>query len=315
MKKILTFALAAVAAMSSVSCIKGNDSWSEMQSVMPGVTIYQMAMNQNVISLLPANAGMRVAMLVSEALSQDPDYDLANLSQVTSSNRKVLSALFNSMTTVVPVDGVGYRVTFSDGAEQAFGLILSGSMLVRTNGVVSLADGGMWTVEMENVTVSTSSSSSTSSSTTKLVLDGGTTSLTCDGNGSFSVEARNFRTHFEGASIYSNWSGSFLVKAPDASLTYSGCAGETFDVTGSASGPTMYTADEIFNTPLTIDYTLDNGVYSRMQIVEGTQTCQLTNSSEYSPTIFPSSTVVYEWTLSGNTYSYKISYNGAVYPN
>lgn len=313
MKKILTFALAAAAALSMGGCIKSNDTWGEMQSVMPGVTIYQMAMNQNVISMLPANTGLRVAMLVSEALYQDPDYDLTNLSQLTSSNRYVLSALFNSMTRVEPVDGVGYRVTFSDGAEQAFGLILSGSMLVRTNGLTSLADGGLWTVEMQDVTVSTTSSSSSQS--TRLLLEGGTTSLTCDGNGTFTVDARNFRTHFEGASVYSNWTGHFIVKAPDASLTYAGCNGETFDVTGSASGPTMYTADELFSTPLTVDYTLDEGVYSGMQIVEGTQTCRLPNVSEYSPTTFPSPSVVYEWTLSGNTYSYKITYNGSVYPN
>lgn len=316
MKKILTF-VAAVAMLSFQGCIKNDNSWSEYQSVLPGMTIYQLAMNQNTIALQPADAAMRVAMLVAEALSQDPESDLSNLDEVSVSNVKVLSSLFNTQTEIEALVSGNYRITFSDGIAQAgSGLVLSGAIQIQTNGTKSLADGGTWTVTPENLTVRASSDGSTSSSSSKIFLDGGMTNITCDGNGQFSVSVSGFRSHFDGSSIYSNWTGEFTVTAPDASYTYEKCSKKNFKVTGSASGPTMYTADAILSQPLTIRYSLTDGLYRGLLIVDGTQTCTLPNASEYSTTDFPAPTVVYYWTYNetANSRSYRITYNGSVYP-
>lgn len=316
MKKILTFALATAVALSFSGCIKKDNSWSEYQSVLPGMTIYQLAMNQNNIALTPANAGIRLSILVAEALSQDPESDLTNLDDVTVSQVKVLSALFNSTTEVEALVSGNYKITFDSNVQQnGSGLALSGSMKVMTNGVKSLADGGTWNVVMENMVISSSSSSSTSGST-KIFLDSGVTNITCDGAGQFTVDVSGFRSHFEGSTVYSNWTGRFMVKAPDASATYEKCAGKFFDVSGNASGPTMYTADALLSQPLTISYTLQDGLYKGFQILDGTQTCTLPNASEYSTSDFPASTVVFQWTYdeSAKTPSYRVTYNGTVYP-
>lgn len=315
MKKILTFALAAVAMMSFQGCIKNDNSWSEYQSVLPGMTIYQLAMNQNTIAMEPADAGMRLAMLVAEALSQDPESDLTDLDEVTVSSTRVLPSLFNSMTEVEALVSGNYRITFSDGAQQnGSGLVLSGAIQVQTNGVKSLADGGTWSLTTENLTIQATSSSG--STTSKIFLDGGVTNITCDGAGQFTVSVSGLRSHFDGSSIYSNWSGEFTVTAPDASLTYEKCLKKNFKVSGSASGPTMYTADAILSQPLTIRYTLTDGLYRGLLIVDGVQTCTLPNVSEYSMTDFPASSVVYTWTYNeaSNSRTYSISYNGSVYP-
>lgn len=311
MKKFVTFALAAVAALSLSGCMKGSNSWEEMQPVMPGVYIYQMAMNQNVVSMQPANAGMRLAMLISEALSQDPEYDLTKLSLVkSSSNRYVLPALFNEGTTVEVVEGTGYRIKFNENMQQTSGLILSGSMLVRTNGSASLVDGGTWMITPESVTVTSPATSSSQS--TKIIINGGVTTIACVGS-TYTISISGFSIHFDEATIDSNWSGSFRVTVPDASYTYETCSGKQFEVEGAASGATMYTATE--TTPLTINYSLESGKYYGMQIVSGTQTCKLPNPFEYSTSIFPADEVAYTWLYNeiNSSYTYQVSYNGATW--
>lgn len=316
MKKFVTFALAAVAALTFPGCMKSGSSWEEIQRVAPGMNIYWMAMNQNEVAMQPANAGMRLAMLVSEALSQDPEYDLTKLGEVTVSGKNVLSKLFNagmtslSGTTVEVVDGIGYRIKFDENMQQTSGLILSGSMLVRTGNTPSLAAGGTWTVTPENVTVTRPSTSGSQS--TKIIISGGATTIVCAGS-TYTISINGFVTHFDEASISSNWSGSFRVTVPDASYTYETCSGKQFEVEGAASGATMYTATE--TTPLTINYSLESGKYYGMQIVSGTQTCKLPNPFEYSTSIFPADEVTYTWLYNeiNSSNTYQVSYNGATW--
>lgn len=312
----MTFMLAAAAMLSFEGCLKNDESWNKYQSVMPGMTIYQLAMNQNTISLIPADAGMRMAILVAEALSQNPESNLLDLDEITVSNVRVLPSLFNSLTEVELLSDGNYRITFSDAAQQAgSGLVVSGSVLIQTYGTKSLAEGGSWSIVMENLTVSSGTSSS-GSTTSKLLLESGATTIACDGAGVFTISVNGFRSHFDGNSIYSNWSGQFVVTAPDASMTYAKCSKKNFEVSGSAKGPTMYTADAILSQPLTINYTLTDGLYRGLQIIDGTQTCTLPNSIEYSASDFPAATVVYYWTYneSSNSATYQVSYNGSVYP-
>lgn len=316
MKKILTFALAALTALSFPGCMKSGSSWEDMQPVMPGMYIYQMALNQNVIAMEPASAGMRLAMLVSEALAQDPDYDLTKLADVKASDKPVLTTLFNSQTEIEVIgtnDNVeSYRIKFKEGMQQADGLVLSGSMLVRTNGAKSLAEGGTWDIILEDVTATSTSSSGGSQQTTKIYINGGMTRITNAGD-VYAITISGLSSNFDESSITSSWSGNFKVTVPDATYTYETCAGKLFKLEGIASGQSMYAASEL--VPLSLSYSVSEATYAGLQIVDGKQTCKLTNPLEYDPTAFPSSEVVYYWTLNelNNTVSCQISYNGSVY--
>lgn len=313
MKKMLTFALAALTALSFTGCMKSGNSWADMQPVLPGVSIYNKTLNQNIIAMEPASAGMRLAMLVSEALAQDPAYDLTKLNEVTASGKTVLSTLFSSGTTVEVV-GTGdniesYRIKFSEGVQQANGLVLSGSVLVHTNGSKSLAAGGSWNIEPESLVVTTLDEQQQS---TKISITGGTTRIVNSGD-TYTITINGMVASFENSSIASNWSGSFTVTAPNAAYTYSTCAGKFFKVDGSASGQSMYAASGAI--PLSLSYSVTGASYIMTQIIDGKQVCKLTNPLEYDPTVFPSPEVTYLWTLNGlnNTFSCQITYNGTVY--
>lgn len=314
MKKLMTWALAAVAAMAFPGCMKNSNPWDGIEKVAPGMQIYNTATFQNSVSMQPADAAMRLAMLVSEALSQDPDCDLTKLGEVTVSNKNLLSQLFNAGmtsqggTSVEVVEGVGYRIRFDENVQQTSGLYLSGSVLVTTNGTASLASGGTWDVTPENVTVK--SVSPPLQQAAKIVIDGGATRIVCVGR-EYTVSLTGFRTRFDESTIESNWSGRFKVTAPDAAYTYETCAGELFQVEGVASGASMYTASGL--SPLSMSYSLSDARFARLQIVDGTQTCRLTDPLEYDSSVFPSPEVIYRWTLNeaNNTVSYRISYNGS----
>lgn len=318
MKQIKTLALALVATLSLAGCVKNNNAWSAFEPVRPGMLIYSMGTNQNYVALEPANVGMRVAMLVSEALSQDDKYDLSKLSEVVSatSGKNVFDALFVANTNMTvrarieTVEGIGFRVTFPEGSQMPDGIYLTGVFTVRTNGTPSLAPGGVWNVECSDVTVK---SNPVSGQPQQIIhIESGSTQITSDGAGKFDIAISSLRCNFDKSSIYSDWTGRFSVKAPYAQYTYKTCGGQAFTVSGSASGPTMYTGNASIGSPLTVNYSVSDATYYGMQIVNGTQTCTLPYISEYDPAEYPSSTVTYRWVFSPatNLISYSITYNG-----
>jgi len=78
-KLIATIALAALA---FTSCIKENDTWKEMLPVQPGMYIYQLATDQDKLAMRPANAALRLAMLLAEADKQGEDVLSADLKEI-----------------------------------------------------------------------------------------------------------------------------------------------------------------------------------------------------------------------------------------
>lgn len=315
MKRIL--ATIALAALTLSSCMKEDNTWKEMQPVLPGTTIYQFTMNQNMLAMQPANVGMRVAMLVAEALAQDSEADLSALGSVTVDKLNVLSALFNDRTTIARLSDGNFRVTFSENSQMPDGLYLKGSMLVTTNGTNLLADGGTWEVNMEDVEAKAVSTSTTTggTETMTIIFDDGSTSITGNGNGSFSIRVSGFQSHIKDQNFVSNWNGYFDLTAPDASLTYTACHGKKFDVEGRASGPkTIYSGDG--TEDLSMSYKLEDGVYIGLQIVEGVQTCEFPNPFQYNATAIPYSTVYYTWTYNetDRRTSYQIQYGPYIYP-
>ena len=98
-KLIATIALAALA---FTSCIKENDTWKEMLPVQPGMYIYQLATDQDKLAMRPANAALRLAMLLAEADKQGEDVLSADLKEIVvkkgDASIKVWETLFGAHT-------------------------------------------------------------------------------------------------------------------------------------------------------------------------------------------------------------------------
>lgn len=315
-KLIATIALAALA---FTSCIKENNIWEEMRPVQPGRHIYQLATNQDKLAMRPANAALRLAMLLAEADKQGEDVLSADLKEIVvkkgDASIKVWETLFGAHTKLER-QGEDYLITYSDEAQLPDGFFMAGSVLVKTNGTKVLNQSSYsapWTVEMQDLKVFVYSDTGMRQA---FNFDGGETTLYFDGDDSYIINASSFRIHLDNVDASSNWSTikPYTLRAEDSSLAYSLCSGKDFKVEGSASGPTLYSSD--MTQAVGMGYELINGVYRGMQIISGTQECRFLSPLEYDTTQFPASSVTYEWSYdsSTNTVFQKIRYNGYVYP-
>ena len=311
------FATIALAALAFTSCIKENNTWKEMLPVQPGMYIYQLTTNQDKLAMRPANAALRLAMLLAEAEKQGEDVLSADLKEIVvkkgDASVKVWETLFGAQTKLTR-QGEDYLITYSDEAQLPDGFFMTGSVLVKTNGAKVLHESSYsapWTVEMQDLKVIAYSDTGVRQA---FNFDSGETSLYFDGGDSYTIEASSFNIHIDNVDASSNWTGSYTLRAEDSSLAYSLCTGKDFKVDGSASGPTVYSSDVAQSVGM--GYDLTNGVYRGTQIISGTQECRFTSYLEYNTTQFPASTVTYEWSYdsSSNTIYQKIYYNGYVYP-
>lgn len=314
------FATIALAALAFTSCIKEDNSWKERQPVLPGISIYETTMSQNTLAMQPANAGMRLAILLAEADKQGLDLAEADLKNVKVESTLVQEALFGSGTKITRQTDGNYLITYNEDSRLPGGIYMSGSILVKTNGSVVLIEAitNAWTVEMQDLKLY---ATDVNGYRQTYLLEDGQTSLRPNGDGSYSINVMGFRAQMklvnsEVSAPYSSWSGNFTLTAEDSSLAYSLCAGKNFKVFGSASGPTIYSTAQSGGDGVGMGYELENGIYRGLVIVSGTQECRFTSYFEYDTTQFPASSVRYEWTFNeaANTYSYKIYYNNYVYP-
>lgn len=311
-KLIATIALAALA---FTSCIKENDTWKEMLPVQPGMYIYQLATDQDKLAMRPANAALRLAMLLAEADKQGEDVLSADLKEIVvkkgDASIKVWETLFGAHTKLER-QGEDYLITYSDEAQLPDRFFMAGSVLVKTNGTKVLNQSSYsapWTVEMQDLKVFAYTNTGLRSA---FNFDGGETTLYFDGADSYIIGASSFRIHLDNVDASSNWTGRYTLRAEDSSLAYSLCSGKDFKVEGGASGPTLYSSD--MTQAVGMGYELTNGVYRGMQIISGTQECRFLSPLEYDTTKYPASSVTYEWSYdsSTNTVFQKIRYNGYV---
>ena len=307
------FATIALAALAFTSCIKEDSTYKDMLPIQPGRSIYQLTMNQNTIAMRPANAALRLAMLLAEADKQELDLATAELDKVKVGNTTVQSDLFGSLTKIER-QGDDYLITYSENSMLPDGLYMKGSVLVKTNGAKVLNQSSYsapWTVEMQDLKVFAYTNTGLRSA---FNFDEGETTLYFDGADSYIIGASSFRIHLDNVDASSNWTGRYTLRAEDSSLAYSLCSGKDFKVEGGASGPTLYSSD--MTQAVGMGYELTNGVYRGMQIISGTQKCRFLSPLEYDTTKYPASSVTYEWSYdsSTNTVFQKIRYNGYVYP-
>ncbi len=307
------FATIALAALAFTSCIKEDSTYKDMLPIQPGRSIYQLTMNQNTVAMRPANAAMRLAILLAEADKQGLDLATAELDKIKVGNALIQTNLFGSLTKIER-QGDDYLITYSENAVLPDGLYMKGSVLVKTNGAKLLNEAqynSPWEVEMKDLKVIAYSEQGT---TQTFHLTSGRTTLYYEEGGLYMIDVQAFQANIDNVEASSNWSGSFNLRAEDSSLAYSLCAGKNFKIEGEASGPTVYSSATAKSVGMS--YELEDGVFRGTQIISGTQVCSFTSYFEYDTAAYPASTVTYEWTYdsTANRIYQKIYYNGYVYP-
>lgn len=309
------FATIVLAAFALSSCIKEDDSYKELLPLRPGMNIYSMTMTQNAVAMQPANAGIRLAMLLAEAAKQYPetelkDVDLTKL-KIEGNSNSVMALLFTAGTKIERQADGDYKITYNGDYQQYDGFFLKGSMLVKTGGVEQLKDthgGQVWQVEIEE---GLTLSARDVNGLIQVNMEGGSTTLYNEGL-SYTISLSGISASFENASVSSSWRGDFSLRGANADLVYSECRGKDFKVSGEASGPSVYVGSDSSN--LRLGYYLSSGsVYRSGQIIEGTQECSF-ESYNYDTSAYPSPDVKYVWSNNGSTLYQKIYYNGYVYP-
>lgn len=312
MKRI--FATLMLAALALSSCVKENDSYKDWLPVQPGQYIYTYVMTQDRVAMQAANAGMRVAVMAAEVAKQRAaGEDEVTIGTVKYNNQLLLSALFNSGTKIEETAD-GYMLTFLKDYLMPDGFHLGGSLLVRTGGAAELANGAEWSVEMQP-DFKLYSDSAYGSVQSQVNMYGGTTTLTDNQDGSYTIRLSGIAAEVDGSHIgSSNWSTSdegFVLRPEDEKVTlaYSSCHGETFRINGSASGLSIY-ANMSESRPLSMSYTVTDGLFVGLRIIGGTQECGFTSTSDYDTAVYPAPDVRVEWT-NGQS---RIFYNGNVYP-
>lgn len=310
------FATIVLAAFALSGCIKEDDSYKELLPLRPGMNIYSMTMTQNAVAMQPANAGIRLAMLLAEAAKQYPetelkDVDLTKL-KIEGSSNSVMTLLFTAGTKIERPDDGSYKITYNEEYQQPDGFYLKGSVLVRTNGAEQLKDAQVdkvWQVEIQDDLKVLSRSNY---GTQTVHMDGGSTTLRSNGGGSYTIAVSGFSANIDQSSVYSDWSADFTLSGANADLVYSECRGKDFKVSGDAGGYSMYTG--IDSSSLRMSYYLSSGsVYRSGQIIEGTQECSF-ESYNYDTSAYPWSNVKYVWSNDGNQLYQKIYYGDYVYP-
>lgn len=307
------FATIALAALAFTSCIKEDSTYKDMLPVQPGRNIYQLTMNQNTVAMRPANAAMRLAILLAEADKQGLDLATAELDKIKVGNVLIQNNLFGSLTKIER-QGDDYLITYSENAVLPDGLYMKGSVLVKTGGAKLLNEAqynSPWEVEMKDLKVLAYSENGT---TQTFHLNSGRTTLYYEEGGLYMIDVQAFQANIDNVEASSNWNGNFNLRAEDSSLAYSLCAGKDFKVEGEASGPTVYSSEMAKSVGMS--YELEDGVFRGTQIISGTQVCGFTSYFEYDTAAYPASTVTYEWTYdsTANRIYQKIYYNGYVYP-
>ena len=314
MKKTI-FGFALLTAALFAGCVKSDNSYKELQPVLPGMYIYSNAASQNDLALLPANAGMRFAVLLAEARKQGK-----SVTEVTDSDKHLLQSVMfgtsvSKIETATEENGLAagdYRLTFRP--EESFWgtFCLGGQLVVKTGGqLLEAGTAATWEIVPGPGFVANVLSQGDKQT---LEFTEGSTTISSSGDGSYRVMLYNIRTNFTGSSCASDWSGSYRLRPDAPSLAYSDCHGKQFAAEGTFGGETIFSFN-MDNMPTRMSYTLSNGIYFNSgNAYTGRVSCALTGYGDYPIASYPSPTVEVEWSMDeSGRLSRVISYNGAIY--
>lgn len=290
MKKGL-IALLLTLPMLLTSCLGSSDS--EPDPVAPGIAIYNAAYTRNRFALVPADAGMRLAMLLTEADKQEL---VENRLGVTVDGKSVKQVLFSN-DAVITQNGTKYTIEFRKSQWYYY----EGIVEVETNGVALDDDSAEWTI-------TTSGLKAYINNGLGIVeydyADEGKTLLYNDG-GYYQVDLSDIRLSGSDFTLLSGWSGRFELNGPAATLAYSDCRGGEFKMNGSAQDDDL--SWEAKNVRYKGFENTDTGQINGL-LLAGEMNCAFVGN--YSTEAYPSPKVKVEVSSDGKLVT--ITYNGVV---
>ncbi|MDE6570109.1 MAG: hypothetical protein K2K43_05755 [Alistipes sp.] len=300
MKKGL-IALLLVLPLSLTACLDGDSTPDPMQ---PGYNIYNVASLQKNLALIPADAGIRLAMLLAEAdklgLSNGE-----NMYLPVEGHDQMISLkeqLFSNDTSITE-EGTQYRIEYKHGyTNESY----DGAIVVETGGrLLSATDAdnaweisatgfkiyfrGTLAYEYEEVPV-------------RIYREGS----------AYEIEVVYSRIRYAGGgNLTSNCSGRFTFTATNPSLAYSDCHVDNADykLNGYLAGRSFSSlntegkATDVRYEAENLRYKQQNG---SMRVNSGTEKCSLTGIFDYDHAYYPSTTVEVVYTNGQAT----VSYNG-----
>lgn len=299
------------------SCLNsnGNNDYDKMEPVRPGIVIYNAAQSQNIASMQPADIALRLAFLRAEAEKQGMLDDMSSVTIAGVGNWKNLLFGVGTSITEDTNDPGTYVIQYNNsGGQRPYDSFTRlGSVRVRTNGVaLENTDGSnRWTVTLESQ---------------KLTVTGGNTvTIATTGDTYIYHTDAAYEIGFNHAAAYidearkANWTGTFyLTPGKEDGLSFSALQDASFKVSGSASGQSFWSFNDV--TAAGLSYTVTDGEYnpsrtnSATQIISGKEECRLTSPIDYNIAQYPSAEVEIVWTVVGNAITYVVTYNGTSVP-
>lgn len=298
----------AVLPLALTGCLKSEGYTSKLGPVATGVEIYNYLRTQNDIAVQPADVGIRLAMLLAEAESQN---GMDDLNSVIVGGVGVKNALFGRATTIEKTAN-GYKITYlrSHGDNDMYER--NGVFYITTNGAAQLTDTEVVGQKKWVVSVSGDAVTLKQGSWLKpLYISGGSTVLYNAGNGVYRMDLSGIEVwNPDLREIKSRWTGGFNWKPADARLIYSQCIGKESLLSGEAGGETFMTLNN--STPARMWYRLDNGRrHATGILIGGTEEGGLTSTADYDITKYPSPNVKIVWSYDDTSgLSYVVTWNG-----
>ncbi len=304
-----------LAALTFTSCLNEDDNDNSYAKILPGMQIYDLATVQNSAAMQPANAAMRLAVLLAEAEKQrtaaGEEYEPTPLDELKVGDKKVQETLFGIGTQVELLDNnTSYRVTYPSSVKM-FGFYFSGSLVVNTNGLPlgDTAADTAWSVDTDEFVVI---SETGSYSRRNITFNGGELLLYNSGS-NYTVSASRMDLCYAGSDIHSSWGGSYhLVPDGTLSLAYSDCGGKPFSVRCTMEGGSIHALNGTAATPMCYSLADGSKYYLGGMLISGRVAAELTASGTYDALSFPSPrvTYTYDYNPKNNTFTVEIEYNG-----
>ncbi len=296
MKKWLLACL--VLPLALTSCLDTNDDSNEENPLYPGYSIYNTTAMQNRLALVPADAALRLAILLAEADAQNR---VDNPWDVMHDGNLVRNQLFSNVGITYTAQGSRRILDFSASA-------YGGKVIVQTNGAKTLDETSsecVWEVSTENFQSVVNFGGNTNI-TYKYANESGRVYLWKEGN---TIQIRlnliAITPQVSTSSLTSSWSGEFELTPPDISLTYSSCHAKEFKIASGlpASGRSCFTLNS-GGSATSLEYSIQ-ATYVGTRMSKGTEVCRLT--ANYDPTYYLGTEVKIEWTDATNG---TMTYNG-----
>lgn len=285
MKKGL-IALLLTLPMLLTSCLDSSDSTPDPMG--PGISIYNAARTKNQLAMVPADAGLRLAMLLAEA---DKQGLTENRLDVKVDGKSVKQALFSN-DAVITEEGTKYTIEFRKGEWYYY----YGTVEVETGGTSWSDDGFGWTITTSGLKADVHNGLNT---VVYEYSDEGTTEL-FNGSG-LSISLTDIVLESGDNAVLDGWSGRFDLEGFGA---YSDCHGKEFKLNGEAED-----ANLSWNLKNVYYKGAENSLTGQIAglLLSGEVTCRFVNL-DYDKETFPSPWV--KISFSNNGQSYTIFYNG-----